>query len=174
MRLFISINFDDNTKQNMLAVQRRLKSRGRGRFTSPDNLHLTLAFLGDVPEGEISALKAVMDGIEFPVMKLRFDRIGCFRRDSELWWIGISEDPALMRLQKQLISGLRAAGFSPDSKRFRPHITLARDMRAGQLLSEELLPEPFVTEAGCISLMQSNYPAKRIEYTELYRVYAKA
>ena len=47
MRLFIAINFDEETKQSIIAVQRRLREWGRGNFSHPENLHLTLAFLGE-------------------------------------------------------------------------------------------------------------------------------
>ncbi len=173
MRLFISINFDEETKTKILKVQRRLKEKGRGRFASPDNLHLTLAFLGDVDDAAVPELRAILGSIVFPELSLCFDRTGCFRRDSELWWIGLAEDPALMRLQKELVSKLADAGFRPDAKRFRPHITLARDMYIGRTAADELLPESFYAVADHISLMQSNYPAKKIEYTELFRVDSK-
>ncbi len=173
MRLFISINFDYETKDRLLKVQQRLREKGRGRFASPENLHLTLAFLGDVDESGVPELEAALDSLEFPRLRLCFDKTGCFRRDAELWWIGLTEEPALMKLQKELIQRLRTAGFKPDTKRFRPHITLARDMNIGRAASDELLSGPFFTLADHISLMQSNYPAKKIEYTELYRVYAR-
>jgi 2'-5' RNA ligase len=168
MRLFIAINFDEETRNNILAVQRRLKEKGRGRFTSPDNLHLTLAFLGDVAEADVGKIEAAMESVSFPELSLSFEAIGCFRREGELWWLGLREDPALMKLQKDLTAALRAAGFSPDTKRFRPHITLARDMSIGSVKTGELLPVPFQTTCRRISLMSSNYPARKIEYTELY------
>ncbi|NLF28538.1 MAG: hypothetical protein GX592_11635 [Clostridiales bacterium] len=45
MRLFVAINFDSITIENIAAVQGRLKALGRGNFSRPENLHLTLAFL---------------------------------------------------------------------------------------------------------------------------------
>ncbi len=149
MRLFISINFDEDAKSRMLAVQRRLrqKGQGRGRFTSPDNLHLTLAFLGEQPEESVPVIKEIMSTIAVPQMTLRFSDVGCFRqgsgrrgsdrRGSELWWIGTESDPALISLQKDLVRKLRAAGFSVDGKKFVPHITLAREMDIGRLEAEE-------------------------------------
>ncbi len=173
MRLFIAINFDDETKARMLDVQDRLRAKGRGRFTTPENLHLTLAFLGEVDEARLPSLKDVMSSLTVPRMELRFSHVGCFRRDSELWWIGAEADPSLMKLQRELISGLKAAGFSPDEKRFRPHITLARDMHIGAAdrassLQAELLPVPFSAAADHISLMLSHRPNGRLTYTELY------
>lgn len=169
MRLFISINFDDKTRENILAVQSRLKNKGRGRFTSPANLHLTLAFLGEVEKERMDELCRILDSLTVPEMKLRFSHVGCFRRDSELWWIGLEQNEALSLLQKELIEKLVAAGFAPDRKAFKPHITLARDMHAGRLENDELRPTPFATTVNAVSLMWSHMVDGRLTYDEIYR-----
>lgn len=169
MRIFIAINFDEETKDRMMQVQERLSGYGKGSFTRRENLHLTLAFLGEVGADDIDAVKNCMDSVRMRRMKLEFSKIGCFRNDSELWWIGLKDDPVLSGIQRELIKNLREAGFRPDSKRFRPHITLARRMRAGRIESGDLLPEPFETEAGAMSLMLSERIDGRMVYTELYR-----
>jgi len=170
MRLFISINFNEEIKEKMLEVQRRLRENGRGRFTPPENLHLTLAFLGEVPEERIPDIKAVMDSLTVPEMTLRFSKIGCFRRDSELWWIGAEQNKKLSMLQKELINKPKAAGFSPDDKRFRPHITLVREMHIGSVRSEEFIPAPILTDVSAISLMLSHRPGGKLTYDEIYRI----
>ena len=167
MRLFISINFDDNTKEKILAVQNRLRQKGRGRFTSPENLHLTLAFLGEVDEAGIPEIKAVMDSLTVQEMRLIFSHIGYFKRDSELWWIGAEADAELMELQKDLIRGLKSSGFAPDDKRFRPHITLAREMHIGAADSKALLPKPFAAHVNSIHLMHSHHQNGKLIYTEI-------
>ena len=169
MRLFISINFDEKTKENILAVQRRLRAMGKGRFTSPDNLHLTLAFLGEVAEERIADLEAIMDSVDVPEIQLVFSEIGAFRNESELWWIGIRQDEKLSQMQSELIAKLKAAGFTPDSKRFKPHITLAREMHIGHVYRSDLLPKNFSCRASHISLMLSHRPDGKLTYTELYR-----
>lgn len=168
MRLFISINFDARTKENILAAQRKLKTMGRGRFTSPDNLHLTLAFFGEVAEERVPELKALMAGIDVPKMKLTFSEVGAFRNESELWWIGIKQNEQLSALQLELARKLKEAGFPVDGKRFRPHITLARDMHIGYVCGD-LLSKGFSCQASHISLMLSHRPNGRLTYTELYR-----
>ena len=170
MRLFIAINFDEDVKARMLEVQDKLRCKGRGRFTTPENLHLTLAFLGEAPEERIPEIKAVLDSLTVPEMTLRFSKVGCFRRDAELWWIGAEENKALSALQRQLIAGLKASGFDPDDKRFKPHITLAREMHIGTVDSGELLPEPFTAVVSSVSLMLSHRPNGKLTYTELYSV----
>ena len=169
MRLFIAINFDDKTKDEILAVQSRLKKMGQGRFTAPENLHLTLAFLGEVYEEDVADLKSLMNDIEVPAMDLRFSRVGAFRNESELWWIGLDEDPKLMALQEKLIRYLKADGFSPDGKKFRPHITLAREMHLGRVEYRELLPQKFTCHVEHMSLMLSERTSGKLTYSELYK-----
>lgn len=173
MRLFIAINFDKDTKDRILECQSRLRKLGRGNFSSPDNLHLTLAFLGEVEEERLEELKAVMDGTAVPEMQLTFSKTGCFRGDEELWWIGAEENGKLLRLQEELTDALVDAGFSPDRKKFRPHITLARRMNIGHVESGKILKSPFSTEIDSISLMLSHRPGGVLTYTELHRTSAR-
>lgn len=167
MRLFIAINFDRKTKENLLAVQGRLKTYGRGNFTREENLHLTLAFLGELPEDRIPDIKAAMDSVTVPEMRLIFSDVGCFRNDSELWWIGIKENKALTALQKELTAALKARGFKLESRRFVPHITLARQMHAGRIPANALLPKPFSADVCEMHLMKSYREDRRLIYEKL-------
>ena len=170
MRLFIAINFDDAAVAEMLAVQDRLRAYGSGNFTREENLHLTLAFLGEVDAADLDEVKACMDEITMRRLRLDFSRVGCFRRDSELWWIGAEENKVLSGIQRRLVNALKDAGLPVDDKRFKPHITLAREMNVGKLSTEDLLPEPFSTEVDAISLMLSERINGKLTYTEIYRV----
>lgn len=126
------------------------------------------SYLGEVSEDRVPDIKAAMDKLYVPELTLTFDRVGCFRRDSELWWIGLKEDPALLKLQKELSAFLKDAGFRLESRKFKPHITLAREMHIGHTDNKTLLPEPFETKADEISLMLSSRPNGKLTYTELY------
>ena len=79
MRLFISINFDQPTRANILKVQERLRREGNGNFSSEENLHLTLAFLGEIVEERVKDVKDAMNAVEVPEMSLKFSDIGFFR-----------------------------------------------------------------------------------------------
>ncbi len=97
-----------------------------GRQLPMANLHMTLAFLGEVPGDRVNALIALGNDLPRDAIHLRFDRIECWKKP-ELAALRPAETPvALTRLVGQLNTGLRLAGFVPDSKVFRPHVTLAR------------------------------------------------
>jgi len=79
MRLFIAINLDDKTKSALLALRDELRSRSEyGSFTQPENLHLTLAFLGECSAEQAAAAEAAMDMVNFGRFDLVIDRVGRF------------------------------------------------------------------------------------------------
>ena len=177
MRLFIAINFDQDTKDKLLQVQNRLKKLGRGNFSRVENLHLTLAFLGEVPEDQLEDVKAAMDQVKFPPMELTFHDVGYFvsgrEKPSQLWKISLKYSRKLEKVHDELIASLRKAGFSPDAKSFKPHVTLARELHVKDWDKTELLPEPFETAADHMSLMLSERMDGKLTYTELYRTTGK-
>lgn len=171
MRLFIAINFDEETRQNIFSVQQRLQALGTGNFSRPENLHLTLAFLGEVAPVRAAAVQSAMDRTAVCLMTLVFDRVGCFKRDGgDIWWLGLKENDLLLSLQKELSGHLAEAGFLLESRRFSPHITLAREVRlAARPDRGTLLGKPFAAQAGAVSLMCSERIGGRLTYTEQYR-----
>lgn len=172
MRLFIAINFDEETKQNIIAVQRRLRELGRGNFSRPENLHLTLAFLGEVAPERVPAIRSVMDQLTVPSLHLVFDQVGYFRQDGgDIWWIGPEPNKALLALHKELYHRLIEAGFQLDNRRFSPHITLARQVELSKVPDEsKLLWAPFATNTNTVSLMLSERVNGKLTYTEQYAV----
>ena len=120
MRLFIAIPMDRPMQKALLSVQDAFRREGvRGNYAPPENLHLTLAFIGEY--GDPDAVLAAMEGLSFSPIPLRLDRLGAF---DSLWWAGLSESPALDALVRQLRRALAAAGIPFDRKKFLPHITL--------------------------------------------------
>jgi len=169
MRLFVAIEFDEKTKSKMIDVQDQLRAAVlHGNFSRPENLHLTLAFLGEVPEERVGGIIRAMDRISSRAFDAQFSRIGQFRseRDS-LWWIGMRENPCLTAMRAALTEYLTEAGYQYDKKRFRPHITIARQVVLAS--RPEIKIKPFGTRVSSISLMLSERIDGELKYTELYR-----
>ena len=173
MRLFVAINFNDDTKKELLAFIDELRCRcKRGRFSTPDNLHLTLAFLGECNLVQTATVKTVMDNTAFNPFPISIERVGRFRRDGgDLWWAGVRESNLLVKLHGDLTNKLRAAGFTLDKRKFSPHITLGRGIIA------DVVPwtfAPFGETVKSIELMKSERINDRLTYTAIYRkAYAK-
>jgi RNA 2',3'-cyclic 3'-phosphodiesterase len=91
-----------------------------------DTLHLTLAFLGDIPGERVADARRVADAIAAAPFDLTIDRVGYWRHNHILW-AGGAVPPRLTFVADALGDGLRAAGFTLDARPFAPHITLLRD-----------------------------------------------
>lgn len=174
MRLFLAVNFDNAAKHRILAVQQRLREAAQGSFSRPENLHLTLAFLGEVPAQRAAAARRAMEQTGAVPLHLTFDRIGFFRRDGgDIWWIGLAENPALLRLRQELCGNLIKEGFRLEERRFSPHITLARQVRLCDKADQSaILGAQFDTDVATISLMRSERLNGVLTYTEQYSVHA--
>ena len=168
MRTFIAINFDRRVIERLTDLRAALKMYATGgRFTDPENLHLTLAFLGEVGQnrtGRLDEILRSLSGLAAPV--LTFDGIGSFGRG--LYFARIKPTPELMTLQSELTRRLIGAGFAPDERDFRPHVTLARGLEVSG--KPEISYEPFSMRAGRISLMKSELLRGGPRYSEIISV----
>ena len=171
MRLFIAVNFSDDIKNRIMKIQELLRSQStRGSFTRPENLHLTLAFLGETPEEKLACLRTIIADIDSPSFEVPFSRTGCFTHSrKELWWIGAEhESPGLSSLKSihdKLIRDLLDAGFPVDERPFKAHITLAREVKH---LSPIALDCPeMILKVNRVSLMKSEHLRGVLTYTEL-------
>lgn len=119
---------DEPARAKLAALARRVTDEGGGRGVPAAHLHLTLAFLGDVPEDRVEAAKRVASGIRGPAFELALDRLGFFRR-AGVGWAGPSCAPGeLVHLQSTLERALHSAGFLLEERPFAPHLTLARKL----------------------------------------------
>ena len=122
MRLFIAIQLNEEMRNLLGDIQDSYRRMAvRGNYTPAENLHLTLAFIGeyDDPDKVLEALEAV----SFQPFRISLDRTGCF---GDLHWAGIADSPQLDNLVKQIRHALANAGVPFDKKRFRAHITFLR------------------------------------------------
>jgi 2'-5' RNA ligase len=166
LRLFIAINFKNETILKLLKLCAWLKAGSvHGRFSSPENLHLTLAFLGECNTGQAVAAQSAMNENPFSPFGISIDSVGRFKRSGgDLWWAGVREDKPLMDLQRGLSTSLAAKGFRLDERKFSPHITLGREVET-TLLPKKV--EPFGETVGSIELMKSERINNRQVYTQI-------
>lgn len=102
-----------------------------GRKVSPQNLHLTLAFLGSIDADIRDCLVAAAERIALPRFSLQLSRLGFWPHPGVVW-LGSGEAPAeLLELVAELHQAMLACGLEPESRRFQPHITLLRKAQRG-------------------------------------------
>ena len=160
MRLFIAINLSDAMRDALTAVQDEMYGKGiRGNFTPRENMHLTLAFIGEYPDKE-----PVMDAlstVSFSAFSLSLSGLGCFR---DLWWAGMDESVPLAAVARRIRRALAEHNIPFDRKRFSPHITLLRKA-VGTLPGIRIETVSMVVER--ISLMRSDRGKHGMIYTEV-------
>jgi 2'-5' RNA ligase len=166
MRLFIAIQLNDDMRDALIEIQDRMREHGvRGNYTKPENLHLTVAFIGEYPDPE--DVREALDTVNVESFPVSLEGIGSFGR---LWWAGIEESGELRALVKRVRRALAEHGVPYDHKRFSPHITLIRkpESRDGSIPEDVLqdLPQTKM-EVEYISLMRSDRGKHGMIYTEI-------
>jgi 2'-5' RNA ligase len=127
MRLFYALWPAPATQREWYDAAGSLLVPWGGRRMPAENLHLTLHFLGDLPADRMNELCRLGQDAAAEAIALRFDRIEAWGK-ADLSCLRADDTPALTRLYGQLGTGLTLAGIATDKRRFKPHITLARDL----------------------------------------------
>lgn len=134
IRLFVAIPLPERVRMQLASVQSGLQG---ARWIRPENIHLTLRFIGEVPNDVAADIDAALGSIEAPRFTVEIDGIGSFKRGKHphALWAGIARTEPLMRLQAKIESALVRAGLDPEERKFAPHVTLARlrDVRRGRV-----------------------------------------
>ena len=125
-RLFFALWPPERAAEALARQAVVMAERHGGRAIPAEKIHLTLAFLGDVAESRVADAMEAARLVDPRSFMVRLDRLGGFRR-SKVGWAGMSRPaPALLAMQSELESGLRARGFALEERPFAPHVTLVR------------------------------------------------
>lgn len=178
MRSFIAIPVPAETGQALAPVQTALPF---GRMVAPDDLHLTLAFLGTVSEAMVEEVHFALETLRHPGFDLTLAGLDTFGGDRPAsLHIVAAPDPALTALHKRIRSRLHGVGLAMERRRFAPHVTFARfaksmtadeAARIGRFLAGHAdirlspfrattfcLYESILTEAGAYHEVLARYP----------------
>lgn len=97
-----------------------------GRPIEPANLHLTLAFPGHVDSSTQTCLERAAEGIRVTPFEIQLNRFGYWKHPKVVWYGPDSVPPELFHLAAELESAMRDCGLTPESRPYRPHVTLLR------------------------------------------------
>ena len=163
MRLFIAIQFSDDVRHALTDVQNRFRNNGvSGNYTKKENLHLTLAFIGDYPNPDF--VLNVMESVPFEPFPLTVSGFGTFHG---ILWAGISENEALKKYVKRLRRVLAENNIPFDRKNFSPHITLVRKISGSW---KKVQPPKGEMTVEKISVMRSDEKNGKRVYTEIFSI----
>lgn len=125
-RLFFALQPGPRTCAAIHSIQRQLAG---GRPVPPERLHATLIFLGMQSADTLSGLKTIASSLAFPSCKVLLDRLGHFP-GARVAWLGPNKTPAALEdFRRRLAASVSDAGIEFDSRVWRMHVTLYRDLR---------------------------------------------
>ena len=160
MRLFIAIQLSEEMKKALVGCMHDLKKQGvEGNYVPAQNLHLTLAFIGEYDNP--AKVKQVIESVPLPQFRLSLSEKGNF---GNLLWAGVKGNQKLKTYVKELRDALRTEGIPFDNDKFVPHITLIR--KASAKPYQVHLPKAEMTVKK-VSLMKSEMKKGKMMYREM-------
>ena len=174
MRLFIAIDLPSDIKAAFDRENRKLRPLcSRGSFSREENLHLTLCFIGETGPDNLAAVTEAMDSVTSPPILLTIGDPGMFRsREGGTLWRSVDGGAYLAVLQSSLSDALSKAGFAKETRRYTPHLTVARRVKLREGVTQRSLSAGFTPlsfTASEITLFLSEQKNGRRVYTPLYR-----
>jgi len=148
MRVFVGINFTKKQRLKMHRAASALRDRALPvRWVEPENLHVTLKFLGDVRREQVDNIRGVLERAvsgtrPFHTQIRGFGAFPTVRRPDVIW-LGVEACPEMRCLKQDLEWSLGDVGFTSESRSFHPHITLGRVHDQGGVGAFRNLDEAF-------------------------------
>ncbi len=131
MRAFVGFFTTKSLYENVDKFREESKGFIKGKWVEPQNLHITLQFLGDITReqsvGVLKNLQTIAD--KYSPFKVAYKSLGVFpdRKRPRILWMGVSKgENVLKKLAKEVSNLNRKAGIRADSKPFHPHVTVCR------------------------------------------------
>ncbi|UTW55192.1 RNA 2',3'-cyclic phosphodiesterase [Kordiimonas sp. SCSIO 12610] len=139
LRLFVGLEIP----ASMIDALEHVRGGVEGaRWQRDDQLHLTLAFIGEIPNKQLGEIVDTLSQIRFEPFDMAIKGVGCFGKPKKpkSLWAGIENKRPVAHLHEKITHALMQIGLDMETRKFTPHITLARfkrgtDARIGDWLS---------------------------------------
>ncbi len=181
MRLFVALDLAVPVHEQLTQILGELHELApRAKWVKAENIHLTLSFLGELPEERVPEVVLALNAVasRHPPLRLHTAPGGSFgsRRKPRVLWIGLQGELELLRaLQRDVAQAMTAFGVEEEHREYTPHLTLARarDPRGDPTLAECLEPlskvEPVESLANELMLVRSHLSREGSRYEVLHR-----
>lgn len=124
MRLFVALALPEDVAATLALIQSGVPG---ARWAAREQMHLTLRFIGEVDGREAVSVDDALATISAPSFKLVLKTVGQFGgRNPSALWAGVEPNDALFHLERKIESALQRVGLAPETRKFTPHVTLAR------------------------------------------------
>lgn len=147
IRLFVALELPEPVRNRLAGLCNGIPDV---RWVDPHNMHLTLRFIGEAEEPLLPEIDAVLSAVRCSGFRLALDGVDIFgdRRRARILWAGVRPSDDLITLQSKVESALARARLAAESRKFHPHITLARlkGKKVGRLAGYLEANAAFMTE----------------------------
>jgi 2'-5' RNA ligase len=172
VRLFVAILFPAEAVDHLIDVQTRLKVNAlQGSFPPRENIHLTIAFLGEVESQKVHTIREAMRKVSIASFSLLLTDVGSFKTsEGRLYWMGVKKNDQLDTLYDELTQSLAHGNVRFDDKEFKPHVTLGREVVLKDdfdLVKFNLALSSMRVDVEKIALMRSDRINGVIQYREV-------
>lgn len=180
MRAFIAIELPEEIRREIAYIQEELKqAEADVKWVIPENIHLTLKFLGNVPDDKIEKIKTTLDIIATAHKKFETSlfKIGVFPKLEypRVVWIGVDKNCALIEeIASKVEDKCESIGFPKEDRPFSAHLTIGRvrspknkGVLKEKMLSISVKPHSFIVDK--LMLFQSTLTPKGPIYTTLHQ-----
>jgi RNA 2',3'-cyclic 3'-phosphodiesterase len=125
VRLFVGLDLPWEIRESLADLATGIAG---ARWVPPENYHMTLRFIGEVPSHRAEEIDAALAALRGRRFSLSLAGVGTFDRGGRAvsLWVGVERCPALDHLQAKIETALQRAGLEPERRRFLPHVSLAR------------------------------------------------
>jgi 2'-5' RNA ligase len=125
MRLFVALPLPEPVRDGLRALGNGLPG---ARWVPPENLHLTLRFIGEVDGRDARDIDDALAAIRMPAFALQLAGVGVFGEGRKLRsvWVDIEANPEVTRLRDKVEQAVIRAGRAPEARKFKPHVSIAR------------------------------------------------
>lgn len=154
MRLFFALWPSEQERAAVVAQMTTLKQHTKARWVQPNNLHVTLAFLGEVEKNRLPEVLRVGASCQSQPFEFTMDTLDYWRKPQVLCFTCPNTPRPLAQLASNLANLLVTAGFELESRPYRPHLTLAR--KALQLPEDAAIATPIQWQANTFVLVESS------------------
>ena len=128
IRTFIAVDISSEIKERIKDIHRQFADYAV-RLVDPDLAHITIKFLGDIPEDKVTPITDALSGVNCSPFDIDIEGIGAFPNMNYIRIIWVSAKGDFRELHQEVEAALKPLGFPPDSRNFTAHATLARVKR---------------------------------------------
>lgn len=138
VRLFIAAEPSKEIRQNIYECSKTLAGADKLTFSKEEQLHITLKFLGEVPENKIPQIKEAMKKISSAPYTIKVSKTGTFGKPPRVIKAEVKDENSSENIARQLDELLSKIGFARENKKFSPHITIARVKEYSPSLAQKI------------------------------------